>query len=445
MSTIAPVASTSPAVTLAPTVSYLETPASATGARRFEIVDLVRGLACLFMIEWHAADAWLRGSFRDSGAFVVIRAVGGFAAPLFFQLAGASLAIVMRRADRASALRATGRGLDVLLVGYLLKWFSYAVDRGAVVDRHEWPLVALWLAALLVARSAIRDGHVDRRRGLASMGLFALALPFVGTARHGGLELLLRFDVLQGLGIALMVMPWLFVLEARFSGARTARIAPWLLGALVIACVTPLWIGVPSFGLPRLLDVFARRSYEVSFARFPLFPWLAHGLVGVAFGRAVLGGRRWGLTLGLVGALLAYLSHDQGPIIGRVDASLARPLLRVVFHGGVLAMTAALGQALAGWARASRGLSLFGRHSMAVYVVHLEFAYGLVGTVLIGASPFTWALGVVAIVALMWILCSVLETENRGDTLALSLQSWIHRAAAGSRHGSTRGGAQRER
>ena len=59
---------------------------------RVLVVDAVRGLAVLCMIQWHCADAWIGGAIREGGAFERLRIVGGLAAPFFILLAGVSSA-----------------------------------------------------------------------------------------------------------------------------------------------------------------------------------------------------------------------------------------------------------------------------------------------------------------------------------------------------------------
>ena len=58
-------------------------------------IDWLRGVAVLFMIEWHAIDAWTANDERVGWFFGTLAFVGGWAAPLFLFLAGIALPLAM--------------------------------------------------------------------------------------------------------------------------------------------------------------------------------------------------------------------------------------------------------------------------------------------------------------------------------------------------------------
>ena len=62
----------------------MESEPQATPSRtRIDFVDVLRGLAVVFMILWHTIDSWLLPDLRTGSLWQIVRLMGGMAAPLF--------------------------------------------------------------------------------------------------------------------------------------------------------------------------------------------------------------------------------------------------------------------------------------------------------------------------------------------------------------------------
>lgn len=361
--------------------------------QRVLVVDAVRGAAVLCMIQWHCADCWIRHPERDGTFFDVTEIVGGLAAPLFLLLAGVSAALVYEPGRGWAGAR---RGAGILVGGYAFKLFAWAVDYGALTDPRDWPAIALDALGLTLAWQASLEKITPTRRALLAggatlaWGATALALRFATRTP----ELIVRLDVLQGIGVALIVVQGVLALATRTKAAPLV-----LLGlAGMVALATPSFVGADLSFLPtRLADYVARTvPYpEPSGARFPLFPWLGYTLLGAALGRAVRArpsADAWAvpftrspmLALSLA-VVVAACVFEPSPVarwlLGHTEQ--IRNLLRLAWNGSIATGIAALASmTLPRAAPAQRVMLSLGRHSLVVYVVHLEIAFGLPGSTL---------------------------------------------------------------
>ncbi|GAB4199149.1 MAG: hypothetical protein OHK0013_09050 [Sandaracinaceae bacterium] len=405
--------------------STLAAPSTTARARppRIGVVDAVRGLACVAMIAWHAADCWIGPPARDGWGFERVRLVGGFAAPFFLWLAGLSLALSTElRPSWERTVTGLVRACWVVAVGYALKLFAWTVDHGAVTDPRNLLTLGLAIPAAGALLFALREpalGSAPTRRGAFVIGagvLFA-TYAFVGGASHGP-DVLTRLDVLHGIGAALAVLGLLLFVLGRVLPSEDARAVVLALLAITIALTTPRWIGV-DLPLPsRLVDWIARVVPDpaASGARFPLFPWLGHALYGATIGTLLRASPRelgphdipfvkrpFELVLAtLVVACLVFEGGWVGPAI-TARAEWMRPVLRLTFYGttamgcaGVLAYAGRLVPS------AYEALVVMGRSSLFVYGAHLELVYGLVGSPFRRSLGWTgWAVGALLVTLLM--------------------------------------------
>jgi uncharacterized membrane protein len=96
-------------------------------------LDWQRGLAVLFMIQFHILDAWISpgGKVGQEGLFTALTWIGGLAAPGFIYMAGLSQALsdeaqARKGGDPVARRRAAiGRGLWLLGIAYLFRVFSF--------------------------------------------------------------------------------------------------------------------------------------------------------------------------------------------------------------------------------------------------------------------------------------------------------------------------------
>src|SRR5512137_3034954 len=95
-------------------------------------LDWQRGLAVLYMLEWHTWDSWRHDSVAAGTVNAVLAIIGGFAAPSFLYMAGMSQVLgdaaqerkgVPAGERRTAAIR---RALWLLGVAYLLRIFWFA-------------------------------------------------------------------------------------------------------------------------------------------------------------------------------------------------------------------------------------------------------------------------------------------------------------------------------
>jgi uncharacterized membrane protein len=402
---------------------------------RIAVVDAVRGLACVAMIVWHAADCWIGPPIRGGVGFERVRLVGGLAAPFFVWLAGLALAL---STELRPSWQRTSAGLVragwVVTMGYALKLFAWTVDHGAITDPRNLPTLALALPAMAALLYALREpamGSTTRRRlaGVCGATTLLAAYTFVGGVSHGP-GVLTRLDVLHGIGAALAALGLVLFALGRLVPSECARALVLAVLALAVALATPRWIGV-SLPLPaRLLDWIARVVADpaASGARFPLFPWLGHALFGAAVGTLLRASPR---TLGphevpfvrrpallALAALAVVTVTYEGGGLGQVIAARAdwmRPVLRLAFYG-----TSAMGcaGALAYLGRAAptlyEALLVMGRSSLFVYGAHLELVYGLVGSPLRRALGWGgWVVGTVLVILLVVRGARALEVWER--------------------------------
>jgi uncharacterized membrane protein len=391
------------------------------------VFDAARGIAVLAMVQWHVVDAWTVDALRTSRGFGVHQQLGGFAAPAFILLAGLGLGLASPiRPDVHDTVKSSLRGIRIVLAGYALALFGWAVDHSGLSRAGERVSILAAALGLLGLSLAIRD----RPRSplyrmvflLAGGGAFAIAI----SRSEARIEHLLRRDVLHGIGAALIATS--LVLHATRMLTPQRRVAFVSFGAASVATLAVPMTGIPARFLPAEWAGWIARESANSWG-FPLFPWLAYALLGAAFALAIRArpfelSHRFGLphvafppTLIAVAIVLAAFSFEPSPMAQFVleRAGDLRSLFRLVFNASTIAiscgMLALLGQWLPRWLDI---LCLLGRHSLVLYCVHLEFVYGLVGVPLQHTLHLeaTW-IGAVVISSAMIALAYALENGTQ--------------------------------
>jgi uncharacterized membrane protein len=161
--------------------------------------------------------------------------------------------------------------------------------------------------------------------------------------------------------------------------------------ALAVTLLTPWLTGLMPGPLPPALSGYVAPFQVVAgmapAGRFPLFPWLAHALVGTALGQALgraavtrTSGERAAIELAVLGAAIALLCCESVPATASllVREPWLTPTVRVSYRIGLSMVLAALSIGLAApRLPGQRSLLALGRASLAVYCVHLELAFGL--------------------------------------------------------------------
>jgi uncharacterized membrane protein len=221
-------------------------------AARIRAFDWLRGLAVLFMIQCHALTL-LKPALRESFWEKRLIWADGLVAPSFIFAAGFSLALVQVRGaaagTRGTRLIKTLRRLgEVLFVATLvnLAWFRFPLMNGELkwllrVDILQCIGLSLLIALPLLAGLATRPSVLRWVTLALAVATFALS-PF-GEWVHGGWAMLAN----QTTGAVFPLLPWAgYVYLGASAGATAAtgdvwRLIRWIsgLGALGLC----LWLG----------------------------------------------------------------------------------------------------------------------------------------------------------------------------------------------------------
>jgi fucose 4-O-acetylase-like acetyltransferase len=308
----------------------------------------MRGLACVLMFQTHCYDSWLSPSARQSKFFMYSQLGGTFPAPLFLFLAGISFALVTDKLRQKN------------------------------------------LPAAQIARATIRRGAE-----IFAFGLLFRLQEYLIAWGWAPLSDLLRVDVLNMIGVSMMLMGvlcWLVLALQRGAHARLAVILSAAGTALLISLLTPpLWTTWRPNWLPWPLESYINGVHNLGTPQpwlFPIFPWTAFAFAGLAAGFILQS--RWArkyealifFMAGAAGlALIAaarWLDAQPHQLYAAYDYWHTSPnflWLRV----GMLLMILTASYAWCRWGAAQWGFSpliQLGQASLLVYWVHLEFVYG---------------------------------------------------------------------
>jgi uncharacterized membrane protein len=301
--------------------------------KRFPFLDWMRGLAVVVMIQCHTFNSYSRLDIHESGPYVLSQFIGGMAAPLFLFMAGMTLAFQM----------------DSL-------------------ERREPSLLRRWLVSLR------RAGYVLLLAFLFRLSNWVLSFP------KGTTQELLKVDILNCMGVALMALTFLAVFESR-SRARYA-----LACGLAIAGLSPVmanlgWSSPPSLLQEYLVPVAAHN-------RFPFFPCAAYAAFGLATGTIVkrTGEERfervmqWSVLVGFGLILVAqYLSNIPYSIYPKSDFWQNSPTL-ILIRAGIALLIMSASYLWTDYAAGPRWswMQCLGKHSLMAYWVHVMLVYGIV-------------------------------------------------------------------
>ena len=347
---------------------------------RLAYIDWMRGLACVLMFQTHCYDSWLSPEARKTTLFMWSQLGGTLPAPLFLFLAGVSFALVtdkLRQKGRPGNVIARTtilRGAEILGLGLLFRLQEYVIAWG-------W---APWSD-------------------------------------------LLRVDILNTIGISMMLMGVMCAVLSLGPASRQVFGLAAGAAALLISLLTPLfWTTWRPRWLPWPIESYIDGVHNLGQPQswlFPIFPWSAFAFAGLAVGFLLVSD--WArqreaavfASLGAVGVGLIYLARwmDARPvqIYSAYDFWHTSPnffLIRVGLLLAILSVTYA-------WCRWGAGQWAFspliqlGQTSLLVYWVHIEFVYGRLSIVpKHGASIRTASSGLLVIFLGMLAL-SILRTR----------------------------------
>ena len=202
-------------------------------SRRIEAFDLARGLAVLFMVSVHALQTYATPEVYDSPFGWILEALGGPpAAPVFVFLMGAVMAF-SRRTGTWAMVR---RGFVLLALAYVLNGL-----RGSL---------PVWVAIQAGASAAELGGSSP-------------------------LSELTTIDILHFAGMANLALACVRRLSQR----------PWVwIGVAAVVAVASPWIWGAMSGWPPLDFVLELLWGTGDGTAFPVLPWVAFPLVGMAAG-----------------------------------------------------------------------------------------------------------------------------------------------------------------
>src|SRR5580704_5839733 len=109
---------------------------TASAPSRLAYIDWMRGLACVLMFQTHCYDSWLGGAARKSTFFMWSQLGGTLPAPLFLFLAGISSAMVtdklrQKGAPASQIARTTiRRGAEIFGLGLLFRLQEFLIAWG---------------------------------------------------------------------------------------------------------------------------------------------------------------------------------------------------------------------------------------------------------------------------------------------------------------------------
>ena len=368
---------------------------------RLAYIDWMRGLACVLMFQTHCYDSWLSPQARKSSSLIIWSQLGGtLPAPLFIFLSGVSFALVTERLRQKGA-----------------------------------------------ARNAIAKQTILRAAEIFGMGLlfrvqeFALGYPWSPWTD------LLRVDVLNILGLSMMLMGVLCWATGggNVAGARMRTLVTGLCAAAIVAMITPpLWTTYRPRFLPWPLESYINGVHVFDKPQpwlFPLFPWSAFAFAGLAVGFYLFSNfakRKEALAFTLLGGagvaagLLSILfDSSRFRLYAVYDYWHSNPSF-FLMRCGILLVILFLVCAWCRWGFAQKGFSpiiQLGNTSLLVYWVHIEFVYGRFSILPKGQCSALKATAGLLTVFLAMVLLSLARTTWKKRKLKASKQRFAATAA----------------
>jgi uncharacterized membrane protein len=317
----------------------------ASPKQRLTFIDILRGIACVWMIETHVVNACLNWEHRQGWIFNVLNTTNGYVSVTFIFCAGAGFWLAASRKAQEYKQFAPSLWQYIRRLGFIL-------------------LIAYWL-------------HIPE----ISLRKYILA----DSARQ---NILWTCDVLHAIGIASFLALTCLLLIPTLKQLR------WVFVALAIVFIygAPfVWQLEPDTFLPRVLGSYLSRPPA---AAFPLFPWCGYFFVGAsitAFFLESANRRAFAQRLAIVSFILPFLvmmgvmtGWNQWFAYGWTENWFLCSPGNVIFRvSGTMLLFSVLylvQDRFAEWTIFNRKpaswLQLMGQESLFVYVFHLMIVYG---------------------------------------------------------------------
>jgi uncharacterized membrane protein len=333
--------------------------------KRLAYIDWMRGLACVLMIQAHCYDSWLNSEARKTLLYRWSQELSTLPAPIFLFLSGVSFALVtegLRHKNKSGShifKTALLRGAEILGLGFLLRVQEFILG----YPKSPWTdllkvdvLNILGVSIIFMAlfwRLVDMSGSPEASIGHGSASL-QTGEP-VGRWRN------------RLIGLSLLIAAIVAIATPPLWTTHRLRFLPWMLESYVN--------GVHNFGSPTPWI-------------FSIFPWCGFAFVGLAFGSFLFSDfaqRKEVAALfivGAIGALACALSlwwdYSNVRIYAVYDYWHSSPNFFLMRCGILLLLTFSI-FVWCRWGWVTEGFSpfiQFGKTSLLVYWVHIEFVYG---------------------------------------------------------------------
>jgi uncharacterized membrane protein len=356
---------------------------------RLAYIDWMRGLACVLMFQAHCYNSWLDPVARKTALYTWSQLTATLPAPLFLFLSGVSLAMVTQR-----------------------------------------------LRQKQVQRSAIAKTTLLRGAEIYALGLLFRVQEFaLGYPRAPRTDLL-RVDILNMLGLSMMLMAvlcWLTAVPSQrddaMAGSGRRAIVASLIAAAVVSLATPLlWTTYRLNWLPWPVESYINGVHTFDQPQpwlFPVFPWSAFAFVGLAVGFllfSTFAKKKESfpfLALAAVGTLVCGLSALFDVLPARLYPARIYDYWHTspnffLMRCGILLVLLFLAYVWCRWGAAQRGFSpviQLGKTSLLVYWVHIEFVYGRFSILPKGRCSIWKATGGLLLICLAMLILSISRTR----------------------------------
>lgn len=369
-------------------------------SQRLAFIDILKGIACIWMIETHAVNAFLDSAFKGNTLFNILQISNGFVAVAFIFCAGAGfrLALESKISDYVTFQKPfwtyVRRLLFILVIGYSLQPPRFSLGSMLQFNEGQWTrFLDCNVLQLIVASSFIALLGLLLTRSLSRMIIFA----------------------------------WCAFL---FIGVFTPLV--WSIDPTVIAQI-PLFF----------------RMYVTTYphASFPLFPWSVYYFAGyiithyfmIAESRSMRAKQFLAIGAGLLGLVYVSTYIPWTYYSNTMNWWLVSPMHMVFRMAGVLIVFAFL-YLIQDYLKGpiSRILSLSGKESLVIYVGQGIIIYGapISGKVLKALLPmrvspfdiFLLTLSIVVVVcgyAFLWNSYKKNMPKHADWTLRLSMLVYV--------------------
>jgi hypothetical protein len=361
----------------------------------------MRGLACVLMIQAHCYNSWLNPEARKTLLYRWSQELSTLPAPIFLFLSGVSFALVTEGLRRKNKSRtrifrtAVLRGAEILGLGFLLRVQEFVLG----YPKSPWTDLLKVDVLNILGVSII------------FMALFWRLVSSSGSSEHSG-----HPTTLLQSGHSVVTR-------------RSVAIGLSLLIAAAIAIATPpLWTTHRPNFLPWMLESYINGVHNFGAPTpwiFSIFPWCGFAFVGLASGSFLFSDfaqRKEVMALSIVGAIGAlacalslWCDYSSVKIYSVYDYWHSSPNFFLMRCGILLLLTLTI-FAWCRWGWATEGFSAFiqfGKTSLLVYWVHIEFVYGRLSILPKGRTTIPLATAGMAVIFAAMLGLSIWRTRAK--------------------------------